>query len=243
MARRRFFVDRIAHGEAALGGEDARHLATVLRAHPGQIYELSDSRSVYLAEIVEVAGDRVRFRVLEPVAQFPPPVRVTLLASLIKFDRFEWLVEKATELGVEAVIPIAAARSEKGLWEAARKRGERWRRIARESSQQSRRASLPAIHQPARLESLAADNFCYRYVLDEAPGAPQLGKVLPPAGARRPEDTVAVLIGPEGGWTEQERGALASAWTPVSLGGLILRAETAAVAALAVVTNAWLSGS
>ena len=243
MARRRFFVDRIADGEAALGGEDALHLGKVLRARPGQQYELSDGRGVYLAEIVEVAGDRVRFRVLEPVAHSEPAARVTLLASLIKFDRFEWLVEKATELGVETIVPIGAARSEKGLWEAGHKRVERWRRIARESSQQARRAKLPAIEEPRRIGRVPAGDFRYRYVLEETPGATPLGKALPPAELRRRDDAVAVLIGPEGGWTEREREALDSVWQPVSLGGLILRAETAAIAALAIVNDAWLSAS
>ena len=141
MARRRFFVGEISEGKAELEAEEAHHLVRVLRAEVGQRYEISDNRSVWLAEITEVAAKRVVFRVVEPVESRELPVRVALFASLIKFDRFEWMVEKATELGVAAIVPVAAERSDKGLFEAARKRVERWRRIARESSQQSRRAS------------------------------------------------------------------------------------------------------
>jgi 16S rRNA (uracil1498-N3)-methyltransferase len=243
MARRRFFVDHIRNGGALLTGEDALHLSRVLRAQIGQQYELSDNHSVYLAEIAEVARDRVRFRVLEPVEQAPLPVRLTLLASLIKFERFEWLIEKATELGADALIPIRAERTDAGLWEAAQKRVERWRKIARESSQQSRRAALPLIHAPQQLAAASAAGFRYCYVLEETRGALPLSRALPPADARRSTDSVGVLVGPEGGWTDQERTALASLWTPVSLGPQILRAETAAMAALAVLMNAWLSAS
>ena len=126
MARRRFFVDRIHGGEAELAGDDVRHLARVLRAEPGQRYELSDNHSAYLAEISDVSPRRVAFRILEPLPAEAPAPSITLYATLIKFDRFEWLVEKATELGVERIVPVETARCEKGLFEASRKRTERW---------------------------------------------------------------------------------------------------------------------
>ena len=129
MARRRFFVDEVRHGLAVLTGDDGRHLRQVLRAEPGQLYELSDNRSVYLAEIEAVGKDEVSFRIVEKLAAEEPPLRLTLFLALIKFERFEWAIEKATELGVEAVVPVRAERSEKGLERAARKRVERWRKI------------------------------------------------------------------------------------------------------------------
>jgi 16S rRNA (uracil1498-N3)-methyltransferase len=229
VARRRFFVPTFEDGYALLTGDDAQHLVRVLRAQPGQRCELSDNHSVQLAEIVEVARNAVRFRLLEPVDAPLPPRRVTLCAALIKFDRFEWMVEKATELGVAAIQPIAAERSETGLLAAAGKRLERWRRIARESSEQSRRATMPEILTPVRLDAASAAGYATRIRLEEQAGAPLLAQVLPAA------DPMAILIGPEGGWTEGERERLAGQWTAVSLGNQILRAETAAVAALAVV--------
>jgi 16S rRNA (uracil1498-N3)-methyltransferase len=243
MARRRFFVDTLRNGLAELRGEDARHLTRVLRVEPGQRYEISDNRAAYLAEIAEARGERVVFRVLEPIAAPPPAVSITLLASIIKFDRFEWIVEKATELGVERIVPVAATRTEKGLFDASAKRTERWLRIAREASQQSRRVRIPEIAPAIRFERAIVESAEYQCFLDEGFGdetqAPPLLATLP--GERTAADRVAVLLGPEGGWTDAERQlAAASAWRAASLGPRILRTETAAVAALAILTNAWM---
>ena len=238
MARRRFFVDAVRNGVAELAGEDARHLTRVLRAEAGQRYEITDSQSAYLAEIVEARGDRVLFRILEPIQTPALPVRITLCAALIKFDRFEWIVEKATELGVDRVLPVETARCEKGLLEASRKRTERWTRIARESSQQSRRVRAPEILPAVRFDRSLATEADYRYFLEET-RAPALLRILPEG--RSHTDRIALLTGPEGGWLDAERQAAAAAhWLPASLGPLVLRAETAAAAAIAVLVNAWL---
>jgi 16S rRNA (uracil1498-N3)-methyltransferase len=223
---------------AELRGEDARHLTRVLRVEPGQRYELSDNRAAYLVEIAEARGERVVFRVLEPIASPAQPVRITLCAALIKFDRFEWIVEKATELGVERILPVATTRMEKGLFEASRKRSERWTRIARESSQQSRRTQLPEILPAVRFEVALGEPADQRYFLDEAATLPLLVS-LPTM--REPLARVALLLGPEGGWTDTERQqATAPQWQAVGLGPHVLRAETAAVAALGIITNAWM---
>jgi 16S rRNA (uracil1498-N3)-methyltransferase len=239
MSRRRFFVDEPPRGGMAeLRGDEARHLTRVLRVEPGQKFEISDNASVYLAEVAEARGDRVVFRILEPVEPAPMPVRVTLCAALFKFDRFEWMVEKAVELGVERLLPVESARSEKGLYEASRKRAERWRRMAREASQQSRRARLPEILPAVRLGAALRTEAAYRYFLDESAAAPGLVRLLP--AVRAAEDSVALLVGPEGGWTEAERAeAQAAGWQAASLGPAILRAETAAVAALSVTVSTW----
>jgi 16S rRNA (uracil1498-N3)-methyltransferase len=230
-------VDSIKGGVAELRGDEARHLTRVLRVEPGQRFEISDNQQAYLAEISEARGERVVFRVLEALPAAAFPVSITLCVSLIKFDRFEWIVEKATELGVDRVLPVEAARSEKGLFDASRKRGDRWARIARESSQQSRRVRIPEILPAVRFERCLEQTAAHRYFLDESL-APPLLREIP---AER-SDSVALLIGPEGGWTDSERQlALTACWQPVSLGPLILRAETAACAALALVVNAWLS--
>lgn len=233
MARRRFFVDGIRNGQAELRGDEARHLTRVLRVEAGQHFEISDNSSVYLAEVAEARGDRVVFRIESPIDSPPPPVLVTLCAALVKFDRFEWIVEKATELGVARILPVETTRVEKGLYEASRKRSERWARIARESSQQSRRARLPEILPAVRFDAAVATEAEARLFLDEA-GAPPLLGVLPASPA-----SVALLLGPEGGWTDAERArAIESGWTAAGLGAQILRAETAAIAALAIVMSA-----
>ena len=237
--RRRFFVDEVRNGVAEIAGEEARHLTRVLRVEPGQRYEISDNRNVYLAAIESARKESVVFRTLEKLPAAAPTARLVLYASLIKFDRFEWIVEKATELGVSAIVPLEATRSERGLERAAGKRLERWRRIVLEASQQSRRAHLPEISEPIPLAEALARPATHRYALDESGDAQPLLGAFP--AVRGAEDTVAILTGPEGGWTDGERASFRSAgWTPVSLGSLILRAETAAIAALAVVSQAWL---
>lgn len=238
MARRRFFVDRIHGDRAELTGDDARHVARVLRAAVGQQYELSDNQRAFLAEISEVGPQRVTFRIVEPLAPDPPSPEITIFAALIKFDRFEWLVEKATELGVARIVPVDADRTEGGLGRAAAKRLGRWKKIARESSQQARRLRIPEIAAPAIFQAAVSDVTAVRFFLEEQPGADPLLRVLP--ADRTPNDAIAILTGPEGGWTDRERAQAAGAgWKPVSLGRQILRAETAAIAALAILGQAW----
>lgn len=234
MARRRFFVPQIRNGHAEIAGDDARHLTQVLRIEPGQIFEISDNVSAYLAQVEIARKAQVVFRVLETLPAPPPEIPVHLLVALIKFDRLELLLEKATELGVSSVQFIKAERSEKGLDKAAEKRIERWRRIAVEASQQSRRLHLPILHEPVRLRDALQTNATRRLFLDEdRTGQPLLETVNTDA------ESVALMVGPEGGWPDHERAeARAAGWQPVSLGDHILRAETAAIAALAIVNAA-----
>ncbi len=237
--RRRFFVDEVRSGRAEISGDDARHLTRVLRVETGQRYEISDNRNVYLAEVETARKEHVLFRTLEKLAAPAQTVRLVLCAALIKFDHFEWMIEKATELGVSEIVPVETIRSERGLERAAHKRVERWRRIAVEASQQARRAFLPEVFEPEPLREALAREATHRFAFDESPAVRPLYAALP--AVRDRQDTVALLIGPEGGWTDEERAQFTSAqWTPVSLGPLVLRAETAALAALAIVNSAWL---
>lgn len=237
MARRRFFVDAVRRGHAEIAGQDAHHLTRVLRVERGQKFEISDNQKVYLAEVESARKDLVSFAIVEQIEARPAVVRTTLLASLVKFERFEWIIEKATELGVEQLIPVEAERSEKGLATAAGKRLVRWSRIAREASEQSRRARLPFLEPPVALADALQHTADHRYALEEG-GAPPILASLP--GERRAADSVALLAGPEGGWTDQERVAICSAgWISVSLGPEILRSETAALAGLSVINAAW----
>jgi 16S rRNA (uracil1498-N3)-methyltransferase len=231
MARRRFFVDEIRDGVATLTGDDAAHLTRVLRVEAGQRFEISDNREVWLSEIAEARKSRVEFRVLESIPAVPGLPPIDLYAALFKLDRYEWMIEKATELGVARIVPVETERSERGLFEASHKRVERWRKIAREASQQSRRTRMPVIGDAIRFRGLQVEGD--RYLLDEAPGTPKIHI----AGAHSP--TTSLLLGPEGGWTDGERAAATAAgWMASSLGPQVLRAETAAIAALAVVAHA-----
>jgi 16S rRNA (uracil1498-N3)-methyltransferase len=241
MSRRRFFVPEIRRGAAELTGSDAEHLVRVLRAEVGHIYEISDNCDVYLAEVTTARKSVVTFQVIEKVPAAPAAAHIILCAALIKFDRFEWLVEKATELGVAAIQPFEAARSERGLAQAAVRRITRWERIGVEASQQSRRAHLPCITRASRFLDVLRVEANVRLLLDENEQAPPLLKVLP--DQRSGEDRIALLLGPEGGWTAGERTqAVDAGWAPCSLCQTILRAETAGIAALAIVQAAWALG-
>jgi len=213
-------------------GDAAHHLGRVLRAQEGQLYELSDGQRVRLGRIEKVTRDRVEFSLLEEIPAHPPTLDVTLLLSVVKFDAFEWAIEKATELGVTAIVPLAAARSEKALLAAAGKRAERWKKILAEASQQSRRVRVPAVReltQPTLAFSAAA--AAVKILLSERPEAPSLREVLQ---SEPPRKQAALAIGPEGGWTEAEfAAAQAAGYREASLGKQILRTETAVVAALA----------
>lgn len=226
MARRLFFVPEVRNGMAELRGEDAKHLTRVLRVERGHVYEISDNHQRYLAEVTEAHKEGVRFEIREklPIERETP--ELTLYAAIIKFEHFEWGLEKATELGVDRLVPVVSARVEKGLDKAVPKRSERWRRIAVEASQQCRRVFLPEVSDSMKFSQVLATATGLRYFLDEDRTGTQ---IAPAAG-----EAVSVLAGPEGGWTEEEReAARAAAWTPVSLGPRILRAETAWLAALA----------
>lgn len=231
-------MPEIRRGVAELTGRDAEHLVRVLRVEPGQVYEISDNRDLYLAEIETARKSVVSFRVREKFASQPVPVAITLAAALIKFDRFEWLIEKATELGVSVIQPFEAARSERGLVDASQKRHVRWEKIAMEASQQSRRVHLPRIERVVPFAKALEATAKLKLLLDEDPAAPGLLAGLP--RERTPADDVALLLGPEGGWTAEEREqAVQSGWVPCSVGRTILRAETAGMAALAVIQAAW----
>jgi len=229
--RRRFFVAAFDADRAVLTGEAAHHLGRVLRAEPGQLYELSDGKSVRLAKIAFSGPERVEFSLLDPVPVRLSPLEKTLLMAVVKFDAFEWALEKATELGVNRIVPLAAARSEKGLLAAARKRAARWERILFEASQQSRRVSLPVMEEVAKPEpAFGREAARVKIMLSERAAARPLREILANGAAA----SVVLAVGPEGGWTDQELAAARQAgFEEASLGPLILRTETAVTACLA----------
>jgi 16S rRNA (uracil1498-N3)-methyltransferase len=241
--RRRFFVEAFESNSAHLGGEAADHLGRVLRAEPGQLYELSDGHRVWLGKIERVAlskqgKSRIEFALVESLAATEPNLRIELLLSLVKFDRFEWCLEKATELGANTIIPLAAARTDKALVAAAVKRHDRWEKILLESAQQSRRLRPPDLSDSAAPQkAFAASAAAARILLSENSTAPSLRQALgkfAPDAPKESDRAVALAIGPEGGWTEDElASARAAGFAEASLGQNILRTETAVLAAMA----------
>lgn len=242
MTRRRWIAEHWDEATATLTGAQAEHMARVLRAQPGMEADVVAGGHVFHAEVAAVRLDHeqseVRFNLL---AEFEadPALPVTLVMAVYKFDRMEWALEKATELGVAAIVPVIARRTEKHLAEAASKRAERWRRIAQEAAKQSRRSDVPAVRDPepltVRVKAAAAG---MRIVLAEQERTTTLRaiieEVLETSGDEMP--ALEIAIGPEGGWAPSEEALFdANGWKAASLGPRILRAETAAIAALAVV--------
>lgn len=235
--RRRFLVDCFDAGRACLRGGDARHLGRVLRAQPGQLYELSDGHEVWLGKVVRVARESVEFTLVEPVEAAAIPVKVTLLISVVRFAHFEWALEKATEMGVAAIQPLAAVRTDRSLLEGAAKRRARWEKIVHEAAQQARCLAPPPVFPtlpPA--EAFRQTSADKKILLSESLDAPPLERFRP----TNPISSVALAFGPEGGWSRDESAAaLQAGFQEASLGPLILRTETAAVASLAIVLCTW----
>ena len=224
---------------AALTGDQALHLARVLRAEPGQIFDVVAAGFLHRAEITEVCSDpdqaRVDF-VLHEELESDAALPLHLYLAVFKFDHFEWAIEKATELGVAQITPILARRTEKHLAQASSKRVERWRRIAHEASQQSRRTTIPAIADPTPLKpALEREQSRTRILLSETEQTLTLSQALGDPSLASGTATYALATGPEGGWTPEEMSLFTThSWTHVTLGPRILRAETAAIAAIAI---------
>jgi 16S rRNA (uracil1498-N3)-methyltransferase len=239
MTRRRWIADTWTETTAALKGEQAAHLARVLRAQPGQVFDVVANGFLHRAEIVSASEHEVVFTLHEELeAESALPVH--LLMAVFKFDHMEWGIEKATELGVERITPVIARRTEKHLAQAAAKRVERWRRIVREAAQQSRRSDVPEVDDPVMLKAALGMVTAEKKLLlaeteQENSLRCELGKSELASQRVSELASVALAIGPEGGWTAEEMGLFGeNGWTPVTLGPRILRAETAAIAGLAV---------
>jgi len=231
MTRRRWIADEFSNDRAALTGAHAAHLSLTLRARAGQECEVVCGETVRRATVASVDDERVEFTLGMEIAA-SAAVLITLLLAVFKFDRMEWAIEKCTELNVTTIMPVVARRTEKHLALAAEKRVERWRRIAREASEQARRVKIPEIGDPVKLAAALEVAAEVRVVLAETEREAQLIEVL----RARPElQSLALAIGPEGGWTPDELQLFEkTGWIAASLGETILRAETAAIAALAV---------
>lgn len=243
MTRRRWIADEWTDTSAVLRNAQAAHLARVLRAQAGQEFDIAAGGSVRRGVIAAITEDAVRFSLHEYV-DASESLPLTLALSIVRFERMEWAIEKLTELGVARIVPIIAQRSEKHLALAAVKRVERWRKIARESAQQSRRSDVPEIADPLPLSQCIAENSeDLRLLLSEHERVRSLRECLESASG--PSDAlrknIYAAIGPEGGWTETELAGFAQhGWQSVSLGPRILRTETAAIA-VASVLSAWLT--
>jgi 16S rRNA (uracil1498-N3)-methyltransferase len=235
MTRRRFIADQVSGDRATLVGEHADHLARVLRARIGQDFDIATGNAVRRGRITFVGDERVEFELGEEISA-GSPAEIILVLAIFKFDRMEWAIEKCTELGVSRIVPAIARRTDSRLAAASVKRVQRWERIARQASQQSRRAAAPEIAAPIKVSEAFTLQAALRIVLSESEDQTLLREVVKPQTAN---GGMVLAIGPEGGWTEGELESFRQAgWISASLGNTILRAETAAMAATAIVASA-----
>jgi 16S rRNA (uracil1498-N3)-methyltransferase len=243
MTRRRFIANLWTTTTATLTGDQATHLARVLRAEPGQIYDVVANGFLHRAEITTVnigsSGEPEVHFTLHEELESDAALPLHLLLAVFKFDHMEWAIEKATELGIARITPILARRTEKHLAQSATKRAERWRRIALEASKQSRRTTIPEIADPIPLkQALEQEQSPTRILLSETEQATTITAALLNAKSSNQETDTALAIGPEGGWTPEEITLFTQHnWQPVTLGPRILRAETAAIAAIAIAST------
>jgi 16S rRNA (uracil1498-N3)-methyltransferase len=216
--------DRWAAEEITLDGEAYHHLFRVRRAERGERLRLVDGRGrARWGEVAAVERKTARVVLQDSAPDHEPARRVTLLVTTLRPERASWLVEKATELGVFAIRFLQSERAPRTFGEGT---VERLRRVAAAAVEQCHRARCPEIsgtHDWSELASLTAD-CAERWLFDTA--------VPAGSGAAEPAASLALLIGPEGGWSDRERRELA-AWHPLSLGERVLRTETAAIVGIA----------
>ncbi len=240
MTRRRWIAEHWDEATATLVGAQAEHMTRVLRAQPGMEADVVAGGHVFHAQVAAVAHDEVRFNLIAEL-EADPALPVTLVMAVYKFDHMEWAIEKATELGVAAVAPVIARRTDKHLAQAAAQRSERWRRIVHEAAKQARRSDVPIVFDPSPLATrVRAASEATNIVLAEQERTTTLRNAVEEAVAAAGTETpkLEIAIGPEGGWAPSEEALFdANGWRAASLGPRILRAETAAIAALAVVAS------
>jgi 16S rRNA (uracil1498-N3)-methyltransferase len=247
--RRRWIADEINGDTAALVGDHAAHLARVLRAQVGQEFDIATGDEIRRGTITTISYDRVEF-VLDATPRRkqslnPTAPRITLALAIFKFDRMEWAIEKCTEIGVTRIIPVIARRTDAHLAAAAVKRHDRWQRLVRQASEQSRRSTPAEITAATKLKDLGGEGILpadglTRIVLDESLAeSVEENRLTDILQSSSPTTEVAFAIGPEGGWTDSELSWFHDeGWTAASLGNNILRAETAAIVAIALALDA-----
>ena len=215
--------------------EESHHIHNVLRKNTGDIITASDGQGTsYQIEITTYINGHVHGNILESRRLLREPVaEITLASSIIKPERFDWLVEKSTEIGVRKIIPVY---TERGVQSVSDTKIARWRRIAISALKQSGRSFLPEISDPKTFQQVLTliSNYQTRYILHPLSDHPDNLKIDQPQ--KSVKSKVLILIGPESGFSEAElTNALEYGFQPLSLGSRRLRTETAAIVALSLI--------
>jgi 16S rRNA (uracil1498-N3)-methyltransferase len=242
----RFYVPNLdaSATQAVLSAEESHHLSRVLRLGRGDEVAIFDGRGhEFLARVNQASRDAATVTLIQPLQAVPEPaVRVTLVQAVLKGDKMDGVVRDATMAGAAHIAPIVTARTE--IKVSALKRGhaaDRWQRVAVASAKQCRRAWVPSIDLAVPILSWLAEPFAGPRLLLVEPSAGEAGVLsMRELQARPRPESAACLIGPEGGWTPEEREALLGAGcVPATLGALTLRAEAVGLAALAALSVVW----
>lgn len=230
---------------ALLDGGEHHHLSRVLRIKPGKKVWLHDEEGrSYLAEVKEVTDKGTTMLILGQQGVDGAKIHLILAQALIRAKKMDFLVQKATEMGMDSLIPIVGTRSVvKISCEVEKKKVLRWQKIAAEAAKQSGRSTVPVILPPQPVLRLVEESKAERKLLLSENRGRYLKDILvegPAISSDEGTPSVLILVGPEGGWTEgEENKALDRGFEAVSLGKQILRSETAALAALALVSHFW----
>jgi 16S rRNA (uracil1498-N3)-methyltransferase len=241
-----FYVPRIEDGAAriTLEGEEHHHLTKSARVRKGKTIRLFDGEGRrVLARVESVGRDRTIVAVLERDSSEGAGPGLVLAQAIVPAKKMEFILEKASEIGISAFVPLETNRSLRASEERSERKAERWARIAREAAKQSKGTTIPAIHPPRRLRDwLGSPGEGRRIFLSERGGTPLRDILLDPENPARSAAPAAavVAIGPTGGWTESEERDLREAgFEAASLGARILKSETAALAAVAMIAHFW----
>ncbi len=248
MTSNRFFIKKseIHSSSVHLIGDEHRHLSKVARIKPEEkVWLFDDQGTSYLAKVEEIRKDATLLSILEKQDKNKPKINITLAQALLKSKKMDTIIQKSTELAVSSIIPVITARTIVKIEDKIQKKIERWEKIALEAVKQSQGSFLPSILSPTPVERLIKERKEEKkLILSENRGKYLRDILIENSDSKlkipKPPSSVLVLVGPEGGWTdEEEKYILDHGYEAISLGGQILRAETAALCSLALISHFW----
>ena len=231
----RYFKDKIDSEIITLSKDDSYHIKKVMRMRLNDKIELVSNKVCYIAEIVDINSELVAVKIIEEKEENPElGIKVTLVQSLVKEQKMDFIIQKATELGVSEIIPYEATRSVVKRNDKIDKKIVRWQSIAKEASEQSKRVIIPKINEVLSLDELIKlDSYDVKILCTVRENSKNIKNVLSNV---KTNDTMLFVVGPEGGFTEKEEEIMINnGFITISLGSSVLRSETVALFLMSVI--------